>query len=195
MRRVLALALMTALCLSVCACGGKAGTDQLAKDIGREIASARSITAVVSVTADYGERVYKYKLRCTYKDSAADVEALEPDGIKGLKAHVTEKGLALSLGGVALDTGGLTDDGLSPLEAVPVMIRAWTGERITETKREKAEGRELLCVTYDISKPDSGKKTSHTAWFDVKTRLPVKAEIISNGYRVINCSFGNIIME
>ncbi len=195
MRRVLALALMTALCLSLCACKGKVGTDQLARDIGKEISGAGSITAVVAVTADYGERVYKYKLRCTYKDLAADVEVLEPDGIKGLKAHVTEKGLALSLGGVALDTGSLTDDGLSPLEAVPLMIKAWADGRITETKREKADGRELLCVTYDVSKPENGKKMSHIAWFDVKTRLPVRAEIISNGYRVINCSFGNIIME
>lgn len=186
---------MTALCLSFCACGSKSGTDQLAKDIGKEFSNAKSIEMIVTLTADYGERVYKYKLRGTYKDGSSDVEVMEPEGIKGLKAHITEKGVGLELDGVTLDTGNLFGDGLSPLEAVPLMIKTWKDGYITESKREKLDGKETVVVSYDLTKQGSDKKIIHNVWFDTKTRLPVKSEIYSNGYRVLECTFGNIIME
>lgn len=186
---------MTALCLFFCACGGKNGADQLAKDITKEMAGAKSLTAIVSLTADYGERVYKYKLRCVYKSDETELEVMEPEGIKGLKAHVTEKGTGLELGGITLDTGSLFGHGLSPLEGIPMMIKAWREGYITEARREKQDGVEYLVLGYDLSGPDSDSKIMHTVWFDVKSRLPVRAEILSDGYRVLDCSFGNIILE
>jgi len=195
LRRVLALALMTALCMTFCACGSKSGTDQLAKDINKDMAGMKSLVTIVSVTADYGERVYKYKLRCSYKEGMTELEVLEPEGIKGLKAHVTEKGIGLELGGITLDTGSLFGNGLSPLEGIPMMIKAWKDGYVTETKREKLNGSEMLAMSYDLSVTGSESKITHTVWFDAKSRLPIKAEILSDGYRVLECTFGNVIME
>lgn len=186
---------MTALCLFLCACGGKSGTDQMAKDITKDMARAKSLTAIVSLTADYGERVYKYKLRCVYKEDVTELEVIEPEGIKGLKAHVTEKGTGLELGGITLDTGSLFGHGLSPLEGIPMMIKAWRTGYITETRREKQDGKEYLVICYDLSGPGTESKITHNAWFDTKNRLPIRAEILSDGYRILDCSFGNIILE
>ena len=195
MRRVAALALMTALCLLLCACGGKGGADNFADDIQSEFSKAKGITMIVSVTADYGSRVYEYKLRLVGKNNAMDIEVIEPSGIKGIKAHVTDEGIGLEFDGVTLDTGELFGDGLSPLQAIPLMLKAWKSGYVKESWKEKVSGTQTIAVKFDISQPDSSKNILHIAWFDAQSRLPVKAEILSDGYRVISCTFGNVIME
>ena len=195
MRRVVTLALMTALCLCLCACGGKSGTDKMTEEIKSEYSKIKSITMIVSVTADYGNRVYEYKLRCVGKDDAMDIEVMEPEGIKGIKAHISKDKAGLEFEGVTLDTGELFGDGLSPLEAMPMMLNAWKSGYAMETWKEKINGTQTLAVKYELSKAGNSKDTKHVVWFDLKSNLPVKAEILYDGYRVINCTFGNIIME
>lgn len=189
------LALTIALCLCLCACGGKGGTDRSTEEIRSEYSGIKSITMIVSVTADYGNRVYEYKLRCVGKDDAMDIEVIEPEAIKGIKAHISKEGTGLEFEGVTLDTGELFGDGLSPLEAMPMMLKAWKSGYATETWKEKINGAQTLVLKFDLSKADGAKETTHIVWFDLKSNLPVKAEILYDGYRVINCTFGNIIME
>ncbi len=186
---------MTALCLCLCACGGKGGTDKLTEGIRSEYSGTKSITMIVSVTADYGNRVYEYKLHCVGKDDAMDIEVMEPEAIKGIKAHISKDATGLEFEGVTLDTGELFGDGLSPLEAIPMMLKAWKSGYASETWKEKINGTQTLAVKFDLSKAGSSKDTKHIVWFDLKNNLPVKAEILYDGYRVINCTFGNIIME
>ena len=186
---------MTALCLSLCACGGKAGTDNFTEEIKTEYSAAKSVTMIAEVTADYGKRVYQYKLRCICKDGEAELEVMEPEGIKGIKAHVSNGKTGLEYEGVTLDTGELFGDGFSPIDALPMMVEAWKGGFVEETWKDKVNGTQTVAVRYDLSEKEGEKPVKHTAWFDTESRLPVKAEILYDGYRVISCTFGNIIME
>jgi len=186
---------MTALCITLCACGGKGGTDNLAEDIKAEYLKAESVTLIISIKADYGSRVYDYKLRCVAKADTADIEITEPEGIKGLRAHVSEEGIGLEYDGMTLDTGELFGKGLSPIEAIPMMLKAWKDGYITETRNEKIGKTDTLAVTFDLKPADSKTELVHTVWFDRDSHLPVKAEIINDGYRVIDCTFGNVILE
>jgi len=195
LRKAAILALMTALCITLCACGGKGGTEDLAEDIKAEYLKAESVTLIISVTADYGSRVYDYKLRCVAQTDTADIEIMEPEGIKGLRAHVSEEGIGLEYDGVTLDTGELFGKGLSPIEAIPMMLNAWRSGYITETRSEKIDKADTLAVTFDLKPAGSETEIAHTVWFDKDSHLPVKAEIIYDGYRVIDCTFGNVILE
>jgi outer membrane lipoprotein-sorting protein len=195
LRKAAFLALMIALCLSLFACGGKSGTDGLAEEIKKEYSETENMTLIISVRADYGSRVYDYKLRCEVKDDEMDIEVIEPEGIKGLKAHVSEEGIGLEYEGTTLDTGELFGKGLSPIEAIPIMLNAWKSGYITETRNEKIKKTETIAVTFDLKPADSEKDLLHTVWFDKESHLPVKAELLYGGYRVIDCEFGNVILE
>lgn len=194
MRKAAILALTIALCLSLFACG-KGGTDSLAEEIKKEYAETENMTLIISVRADYGSRVYDYKLRCVVEDDEMDIEVVEPEGIKGLKAHVSEEGIGLEYEGTTLDTGELFGRGLSPLEAIPLMLNAWKSGYITETRSEKINKTETLAVTFDLKPAGSDTELTHTVWFDKESHLPVKAELMYGGYRVIDCVFGNVILE
>jgi outer membrane lipoprotein-sorting protein len=195
LRKAAILALMTALCICLFACGGKGGTDNLAEEIKKEYSETEKMTLIVTVRADYGSRVYDYKLRCVAEEDEMSIEVMEPEGIKGLKAHVSEEGIGLEYDGATLDTGELFGKGLSPIEGIPMMIRAWKGGYITESRSEKIDKQDTLAVTFDLKPADSEKELEHTVWFDKDSHLPVKAEILYGGYRVIDCVFGNVILE
>jgi len=195
LRKAAILALTIALCLFLTACGGKSGTDSLAEEIKKEYSGIENMTLIVSVRADYGSRVYDYKLRCEVDNDEMVIEVVEPEGIKGLKAHVTENGIGLEYEGTTLDTGELFGKGLSPLEAIPLMIDAWKSGYITETRSEKVDQTDTIAVTFDLKPAGSEKDLTHTVWFDKENHLPVKAELIYGGYRIIDCVFGNVILE
>ena len=172
-----------------CASSGK-DADALALKIRAEYISAAKIETVVNITADYGEKVYPYKLRYTGSSSAGTIEVLEPDVIAGLKATVNVSGGTLHYDGADLDTGALSPDGLSPLTALPVMLNQWQSGFITNSILETYNGTGALTVTTALSDNETQK-----VWFDAKTHLPIRSEISLDGRLVIACVFEDTTIE
>ena len=193
MRQVKSLALMITLIslMTLCACrsSGQAG-ENIALDIRTMMLEADHMDLTVTVKADYGARVYDFTFRYTGGPDEGLLEVTAPAAIAGLKAAVSVTGGTLEFDGAVLDTGAVTKDGLSPAHCIPVLISQWQSGYISALRIEKLDSRETLAFTTDVS-----EHVTERTWFDVKTLLPVKAELYDGDAMVLRCMFENIIIE
>jgi len=176
------LVLVLFVCLSLTACKSE---QEQANDAALKIRSgilenAPHLTA--SVTADYGDRVYDFTL--SYDAAAGVLTVLEPEILAGITVQVTNGSTALKFDGVELNTGPLTEDGLTPVSALPVIVTAWKQGYITEAYYEKLDDVQTVVLATSLS-----DTVTHTTWFDAGTYQPVKSEIASDGYAVIQCRY------
>ncbi|MBE6991858.1 MAG: hypothetical protein E7430_04690 [Ruminococcaceae bacterium] len=187
MRKVLSFALMMTLLFSACKTAAN-DPGQAALDIRTRLLTAGEISLCADVQADYGERVYDYRLECDYVCKGdSSVTVIEPDIISGISATVSRSGTSLSFDGVSLDTGSLEGTELSPLGALPAMADAWCSGYISNTCAAQLNGTDCYFVSY-LTGSGSDELEIRT-WFDKSTLLPVYGEIVSGGSVVIYAGF------
>jgi len=134
------------------------------------------------LTADYGDRVHRFTLR--FDSSASTLEVLAPELIAGVVIEVSEHGTVLHFEGAELNTGPLTEDGLSPLAALPMIVHEWKEGIITGAHYETFHGIRAVVMTTAIS-----DTVHHMTWFNAETGIPIKAEMLENGFAVITIAF------
>ena len=190
MKRAVTLALMITLILCVLpSCSVGEGQSD-AERIREKYSACGGVKMNMTLTADYGERVYEFKARFSGTGKSGTLEILAPENIKGLTVAFTEEGGRLEADGVSFDTGALFGNGLSPAEAAPLMLSAWESGYAFERASETVSGEAAAALTFDL---DNGAILK--TWFDRKTLLPIKAEISENGYTVLTAVFGDVILE
>jgi hypothetical protein len=176
--------------LALCACrSSKNSGEETALDIRTMMLESDHIDLTARVTAitAFASRLC---LRYTGDAQAGTLEVLEPATIAGLKAAVSVTGGTLDYDGASLDTGGVTADGLSPAQCVPVLISQWRSGYISGCNFEKLGDDETLAFTTDIT-----ASVSERTWFDVGTLLPIKSELYDGGVMVLSCRFETIIID
>ena len=112
---IMALAVLTG-------CSGQSKVENTAREIQAEYLSATKLNMMILITADYGSRVYDYKIKYSGDANIGKIEIMEPESIAGLTAEVSVSGTSIEYDGVRLETGSLDKSGLSPLDALPVII-------------------------------------------------------------------------
>lgn len=194
MKQVKALARMITLLvliLPLSACQpAKRNTEELALQIRASLIEASTLDMTVNVTADYGERVYDFTFTYTGNGDGGILIVTAPEAIAGLKAEVSVSNGTLTYDGAVLDTGGITHDGLSPAEALPVLIAQWQSGYISDCRFEKLDTFDTLAVTTKLT-----ESVSQQTWFDVTTQLPIRSELYDGERMVIACCFEDIILE
>lgn len=168
----------------------KSGGQELALDIRTNLLEASKLEMTANVAADYGDRVYDFTFKYSGDANNGQIELTAPEAIAGLKAKVSVSGGTLEYDGAVLDTGAVTADGLSPADALPVLISQWESGYISGCNYEKLGDTNTLAVTTDIT-----GAVSQRTWFDVKTLLPLRSELSDSGRMVLSCEFGNVIIE
>lgn len=191
MKRIL-LAVLPALLLLLTGCvsGGGGDREKLLK-IRDKYVEAAEFDATVRMVADYGDRVYNYKLMYAGDGAKGEMSVLEPENIKGLRALIDGSDVILKYDGAMLETGVFSKNGISPVEAFPLMINAWENGFITAGYREKLGERDCLVAEIDMTRAGETDALLQKVWFASDTGLPVKAEITVNGFAVIRCDFEN----
>lgn len=182
-------ALMIPLLL-LTACGGKGGdeAEQLALDIRGKYLSMTGCTATVDMTADYGERVFACTVALDHTAGGETTLTLvEPDILRGVTARVSDGQSLLEFDGVAVDTGPLSPEGLSPMDCLPFLIREIREGFISQWGSEMLE--EVDCVRLTTSDPEQepGRGTETTLWFDRESFALVQGEIAVDGVVVLRC--------
>lgn len=176
--------LMMSLCL-LTACGGggeKQTGEDLALQIQGEFAAMTACTGRFSLEADYGNRVFDCVLDVTYDQVTGGVLTIvEPELVRGVSARITQDGASLSYEGFSLDTGAVTDDGLSPMEAVPRLYQAVTRDFVAGATLAE----ETLSVTYRDGEQAPGTGLEAVVTFDAKSHAPLTGELFWDGVRVI----------
>ena len=165
--------LTISLCLALTACGGGAGispAEQLALDIRGELLETAGCTAQLELTADYGQRVYTYGIDLSWQREGET--ALEYDGMR-------------------VETGPLDGSGMSPVDAVPVLLDYAEGGYIAACGMETVDEREVLRVDCREPEAAAGESRACSLWFDPSTHALLRGELSQDGFTVIQCEFSN----
>lgn len=189
MRRLIVSVLTVLFALSAASCG-RTDPNAAAGEISRYLAESEKIVVTSSVTADYGDRVFDFKLTCTKSPEKTELEIKAPESLAGMKAVCTDGGYALSFDGVQVTTGALTRDGLSPAEALPALLEQWQTGYVSGAVSETYNGTDTVALDTHIT-----DTVTQRTWFDTSTLLPLHSEISQDGKAVIFCDFENIIIE
>ena len=194
MRRRLMCVPMILLCLALSACGGEGGggnaAEQLALEIRTEYIAMTACTAGMEVTADYGQRVYTYGMDLSWVQEGDTVLTLTaPANVAGATARIREGQTWLEYDGARVETGALSPEGLSPVDAVPALI-AYAREGFMAECTEETLG-ETETVRISCREPDAaaGTGTEAELWFDKATHALLRGEIAVDGFTVIQCVF------
>ncbi|HPE16219.1 MAG TPA: hypothetical protein PK597_04620 [Oscillospiraceae bacterium] len=185
MRRTIPFFLAMLLLLSGCGRGDR-DAEWLLSARTRALSAACVMEA--SVTADYGDRVYEFTL-CLEEEAPGEgiVAVLTPETLAGVTMSYTAEGSALRYDDLTLDTGELAGTGLSPMEALPALLRSWRSGAVTSTGREKIGETETVLVRCDASE-DAEETVEHLLWLEEESGRPVQMEIVANGYAAFRCT-------
>lgn len=188
MVRSAALFVMLLLPLLLAACGGALG-DREREDfleIRASLLEREEFSLRADLRADYGDRVYDYRLAYAGNAEKGVLQIEEPLELKDIRVELEEGHTRLRCGDVMLDTGALAGEE-SPVQAFPLMIRAWLRGSVAECWHERLYGED--CVAAEIHLGGAGAETSLVCrvWFRRSDREPVYAELESEGSVRLAC--------
>ena len=125
--------------LSACvsACGNR--VDDLAPmmQLRQDLAKADGCSFLAEITADYGDRIYNFTLKCTTNATGdAYFEVMKPESIAGISGRVSPIGGKLEFDDQVLLFSGLTQGQITPVIAPWLMIKAITGGYISAVNND-----------------------------------------------------------
>ena len=133
-----------------------------------------------------------------FADAGASVEEIDPrlmDSIAGTGTEWKDGQTRLDYDGISLETGPLSPDGLSPADALPVILSACQSGAILESGWT-SWGETEHCLYLLIQNPNTASQESKVAlWADPETGSLLQAEILWEEHRVISFSFTEFILE
>jgi hypothetical protein len=192
--RIVIFTLVTALLLTGCAKTKNGDTEQknggrkAFLDIRAKYIAAESLSLSADMTADYGDRVYEYKLTYTGNGESGEINVTEPSIINGLTALYQKGEVTLRYDGAVIDTGAILGDDVSPLQAFPMLIEAWKTGYVSNCWKESRDGVKCTAAEIVMCESEENSVLCHT-WFDSVEYKPVYSEISVNGVAVLFCKF------
>lgn len=115
-----------------CADNGEESFDQFVKGV----SEAETVSFSADVRAEYSDKTAEFTLRYSQSEESAEVEITQPETVAGIKARVTGDALSLEYDGAILDIGSFGDTELSPMSALPLLVRSMTDAHVDITWRE-----------------------------------------------------------
>ncbi|MCD7838656.1 MAG: hypothetical protein LUG65_07075 [Clostridiales bacterium] len=174
------------LCLPLSGCGDAPKPEDAVREMRSLYQSAESVSAVADITADYGQRVYTYTAAVEGNVSAGTLTVQAPENIAGTVIQWAEDDTSLSYEETTLETGALSDSGLSPADAIPAVLASCRAGALVECAWEEDGG--VLCA--ELENPEDESVTV-SCWFDAESYALQCAELAENGVTVLTLVFSN----
>ena len=145
--------------------------------------SGCSFTA--SVTADYGDAVHNFQLDCT-ADGQGNLSftVTSPESISGITGALSADGGKLTFDDTALEFPLLADGQVAPVTAPWIFLKTLRSGYLTAAG---ADG-DLLRLTIDDTYEEDALHLD--IWLDQED-LPVQADILYDGRRILSLAIGN----
>lgn len=178
-----------AVSIILCSCSSEKGVDRVA-ELQAGFRSCSTLEFSADIRADYGDRVYDYGISYTGSVPAGTLTIVKPETAAGVTVKYSGGAAGMSYDGVEIYTGQILPGGLSPVDAVPVLLSALADGLVTGTVEEKWDGTPCLAAIFRID-----DRVDARVWFDTQALLPLHAEIYFDGARVIECDFYNMKVE
>ena len=119
----------------------------------------------LELTADYGQRVYTYGIDLSWQREGETVLTITaPENVAGITARILEGETALEYDGMRVETGPLDGSGMSPVDAVPVLLDYAEGGYIAACGMETVDEREVLRVDCREPEAAAGASRADTCW-------------------------------
>ncbi len=187
-RKIFSCTLMAAaMILSICSCGTSISSEDYTDEIRNYLTDCAAVSFVAGITADYGDRVYIFELGFEESSDESVITVRSPESIAGAAVRISDEGTTLEYDGARIYTGEIMPDGVSPVDALPIMLDAWRGGLIIGSVFEQYNGTDCVAVDYMIT-DDAELRT----WFDIATSLPLHAELYYSGYTIIAAEFYDV---
>lgn len=186
-RSLLLLTVTSALLLTGCTGGGSSTKSKLeaAQSVYRTMSGC---TAQAEITADYGQRVYGYTVDLTVKGGSGVMTVKEPENLAGTVLTWSDGETKLAFDGAELDTGALSDSGLSPADAMPTILTACQGGEIVDCCMEEQAGAQVLHGTLDLDGDQGGQIQ---CWLQPDSYGLLRAELSQDGVTVVTMQFSD----
>ena len=186
-RSLLLLTATSALLLTGCTGGGSSARSKLeaAQSVYRTMSGC---TAQAEITADYGQRVYGYTVDLTVKGGSGVMTVKQPENLAGTVLTWSDGETKLAFDGTELDTGALSDSGLSPADAMPTILTACQGGEIVDCCMEEQAGGQVLHGTLDLDGDQGGQIQ---CWFQPDSYGLLRAELSQDGVTVVTMQFSD----
>ena len=158
------------------------------RKIRSELAAKGSIVLRAEVTADYGERVYRYTLRYEGSAEGGMLTVEEPKDLSALTIELSDGSVKLRCDGAVLDTGAIAGR-LSPVAVFPLQLRSWQYGGILNSGREKRDG--IDCTVTELELPCEGEEKPFVCrvWFPLGETMPLFSELSRDGNAVMFCRY------
>ena len=182
--------LMISLLLVGCAGKGNGTPMDRALELRGEYLSANGCAARVQVTADYGQRVYDYGLDVQIGGGETVLTVRQPAEIAGITARLRDGESLLEYDGAVLETGPLSEDGLTPLTAVTALFEAMRNGFIDSCG---TQGEELYILCREPEKR-VGDGREIALWVGADGCLR-RGEVFVDGRRVMGCEFASFALN
>ena len=183
-----ALLILLLSLLLLTACGGSFGDREREEflEIRTGLLAREELRLRADLKADYGDRVYDYRLAYVGTGESGILQIEEPLELKDIRVELEEGHARLRYGDLCLDTGALAGEE-SPVQAFPLMIRAWLRGSAAECWHESLFGED--CIAAELQIGGQGAETSLVcrAWFSRAGREPVYAELAAEGRVCLTC--------
>ena len=153
-----------------------------------ELAAKETIVLRAEVTADYGERVYRYTLRYEGTAEGGMLTVEEPKDLSALTIGLSDQGVTLHCDGAVLDTGTIAGK-LSPVEVFPLQLRSWQYGSILGSSREKRDGIDCTVTELELRCEGEEKPLVCRVWFPLGGTQPLFSELSRDGSAVLFCRY------
>lgn len=175
-------------------CGvGEGNPDQAAIGLQETYRQLTAFQAQAQVTADYGDRAYQYTVLCQGNAQTGGLTVTEPESIAGAGTRWENGQTCLDYEELTLETGQLSPDGLSPADALPVLLDTCANGALLESGWVDW-GEAERCLYLLLQNPNAQKSTA-ALWADPETGAIYQAEMLWEEQRVIQFVFSEFVLE
>lgn len=182
MKRILPILMLLML---LCGCGGQEHSTGELLLLRQQIQKSAGAEFDAAITADYGDKTYTFGMECHFDcDGNLRFVVTQPQPIAGISGNISEAGGKLTFDDTALAFEMLVDGMLSPISAPWILMRCIRAGYIHGCSMNG----ETVCTQLDDSY--RGQNLQAWVWTD-SNKLPVAAEIMYHGKRVLSISVEN----
>ncbi|MCD7844110.1 MAG: hypothetical protein LUG17_05760 [Clostridiales bacterium] len=174
------------LSLPLSGCGGASGPEDAVREMRTLYQSAESVSGVADITADYGQRVYTYTAAVEGTVSTGTLTVQAPENIAGTVIQWAEDATSLTYEETTLETGALSDSGLSPADAIPAVLASCRAGALVECACEEDGG-----VLYAELENPEDESVTVSCWFDAENYVLQRAELSEDGTTVLTLVFSD----
>lgn len=185
MKRVVMLVL---LLIFLTGCSGSSKEIERGMALRSRLLQASSCSFDAEITADYGDKLHSFSMSCQGNEQGdVSFTVTVPQSISGITGIIGGEGGKLTFDDTALHFDLMADDQVTPVSAPWIFLKTLRSGYLTSAGMED----EQLRLSIDDSYEDDALHLD--IWLDPED-IPVRAEIVYDGRRILSLTVKNFVI-